>query len=288
MFGYVGVNKADLTTENGEAYQSYYCGLCQTLREQYGTKGQLLLNYDMTFLIVLLTGLYEPENEERYFTCGMHPTKKQRLWINEFTRYAADMNILLTYQNLLDDWEDDRDVAKRALIKFLEKEYKSVKEKYKRQADKLEDCLKRLSEAEKSGESNMDILAGLSGEMLEEIFVWDENDVWAKELKSIAFYLGKFIYIMDAYDDYESDKKKGKFNPFIGMSFTDRPEFDCVVKQMLTSMMAECAKSFERLPIVMHADILRNILYSGVWCRYEYNRIKREKTKKKRKHKNDV
>ncbi|MCR5272817.1 MAG: DUF5685 family protein [Lachnospiraceae bacterium] len=282
MFGYINVNRTGLTTESNEEYQSYYCGLCQTLREKYGPKGQLLLNYDMTFLIVLLTGLYEPENGERYYTCPMHPTKKQRLWTNVFTDYAADMNILLTYQNLMDDWKDDRDVKKAALLKSLEKDYKVLKEKYKRQADKLEICLERLSKAEKDGEKNIDILAGLSGEMIEEIFAWDDNDVWAKELRTLAFYMGKFIYIMDAYDDFDNDSKKGKFNPFIGMEFSDRQEFETVARQMLTSMMAECAKSFERLPIIEHADILRNIIYSGVWCKFEYNRLKREKAEKKR------
>ncbi|MCR5467558.1 MAG: DUF5685 family protein [Lachnospiraceae bacterium] len=283
MFGYVNVNRTDLTTENGEIYQAYYCGLCQMLREKYGPKGQMLLNYDMTFLIVLLSGLYEPESDEKVFTCALHPTRKQRAYVSEIVEYAADMNVLLTYQNLFDDWEDDKDVGKRAVILFLEKEYAKLKEKYPRQSAKLEECLKKLSAAERSGEKNIDVLSGLSGEMIEEIFVPDENDIWADELRTLAFYLGKFIYIMDAYEDLDKDRKKGKFNPFITMHFSDEQEYETVVKQMLTSMMAECAKSFERLPIVLHADILRNIIYSGVWCKYEYIQLKKSAKDKRKK-----
>lgn len=286
MFGYVNINRSSITTEQGKDYQSYYCGLCQTLRKKYGTKGQILLNYDITFLIVLLTGLYEVENRHEDYVCPLHPTKKKNLTLNDITQYAADMNILLTYQNLMDDWEDNRDYTKKAYLKMLEKDYEEISARYPRQAAKLEEALSKLRAAEKDEESTMDVLAGFSGEMIEEIFVWDEKDVFADELRNLAFYLGKFVYIMDAYEDFEKDKKRGTFNPFKGMKFEDGQEFETIAKLMLTTMMSECAKSFERLPIILHADLLRNIIYSGVWCRYEFIQVKKNKTKGKNK-KND-
>lgn len=76
MFGYINVNGAQLSEENKKIYQSYYCGLCRKLKEFCGKKGQALLNYDMTFLVVLLTGLYEPDTQTGEFTCMMHPMKK--------------------------------------------------------------------------------------------------------------------------------------------------------------------------------------------------------------------
>lgn len=63
MFGYVNINRNELSDENKKIYQGYYCGLCQKLKEVSGRKGQMLLNYDMTFLVVLLTGLYELEDK---------------------------------------------------------------------------------------------------------------------------------------------------------------------------------------------------------------------------------
>ena len=94
MFGYITVNKDTLSEENKKIYQSYYCGLCQTMRSQYGRRAQMALNYDMTFLIVLLTGLYEPDSVTRDgFVCSVHPTKKRTLSTNEITEYAAAMNI---------------------------------------------------------------------------------------------------------------------------------------------------------------------------------------------------
>ena len=72
MFGYIYVNRKELSEEDRKDYQSYYCGLCQALRKSSGVKGQVLLNYDMTFLIILLSGLYELENKEEEFFCPLH------------------------------------------------------------------------------------------------------------------------------------------------------------------------------------------------------------------------
>ena len=80
MFGYININGCELTEENKKTYQSYYCGLSQKLKTNCGRKGQMLLSYDLTFLIVLLTGLYELENEETEFLCPLHPCSKELLF----------------------------------------------------------------------------------------------------------------------------------------------------------------------------------------------------------------
>ena len=281
MFGYININRNQLTEESKEAYQAYYCGLCQKLRNNFGAKGQMLLNYDMTFLIVLLTGLYVLESQKQEFTCPMHPTRKQTAWLNEATGYAADMNLLLGYHNLEDDWKDDKSYTKKALAKILEKDYVNVREKYKRQAEAVETYMEKLKAAEEDKEQNLDVTAGLTGEMMGEIFDW-KRDEWSEELHCLSFYMGKFIYLMDAYEDMEKDKKKKQYNPLRLMADQCQGDFETFCKLMLTSMMSECARSFERLPILTHADILRNVLYSGVWSKYEYLQLKKKKQQEKK------
>ena len=75
------------------------------------------------------------------------------------------------------------------------------------------------------------------------------------------------IYLMDAYEDVEDDIRSGNYNPFKD-AFQNDKDFAEHCRQLLTLMMAECSREFEKMPILLHADILRNILYSGVWCRY--------------------
>ncbi|MGN0342120.1 MAG: DUF5685 family protein [Roseburia sp.] len=281
MFGYVNINRKELTEQNQKIYQSYYCGLCRKLKEVAGRKGQMMLNYDMTFLIVLLTGLYELTDAQEPFVCGLHPTKKLTSRINDATAYAADMNILLSYQNFEDDWRDNRSYSKKAFVKMLGRDYDRIAEKYPRQVQAVETYIEELGKAEERGETNIDLISGLTGTMLGEIFAWKE-DIWAEELRCLGFYLGKFIYLMDAYEDYEQDKKKKQYNIFVRTEREGGQSLDTFAKLLLTSMMSECAKSFERLPIIEYADILRNVVYSGVWTKYEYNRIRRENKKNKK------
>jgi len=282
MFGYINVHGSQLSDEDKKIYQAYYCGLCRQLKADCGTKGQMLLSYDLTFLIVLLTGLYELENKESEFTCPLHPTKRRKAYMNEATEYAADMNLILAYHNLIDDWKDERSYAKKALVKILDKDYARIMEKYPRQVAALEHYMKETEAVERRNEQNLDIVSGLTGEMLAEVFCW-KDDVWKEELKTLGFYMGKFIYLMDAYEDLEKDKKKNAYNPLRYLEKEDEQEFETLCRLLLTSMVSECAKSFERLPILLHADILRNVLYSGVWTKYEYLQLKKKKVEEKKK-----
>ena len=274
MFGYININQKIMTEENRKAYQAYYCGLCQRLKSNCGAKGQMLLNYDMTFLVILLSGLYELENTHQAYNCVRHPSRRQNVWINDATRYAADMNILLSYHNSLDDWRDEHSVPKKMLAKAFRSDYERIMADYPRQGAALEHYMEQLAQAEERKETNVDLVAGLTGEMLAEIFDW-RQDEWSDELRCFGFYMGKFIYLMDAYEDCEKNLKNKQYNILSDVYGDDEYEIYC--RQLLTSMMAECAKSFERLPILQHADILRNVLYSGVWTRYEYKQMKLRK-----------
>ena len=274
MFGYINVNKSELSEENQKIYQAYYCGLCQRLREHCGKRGQILLSYDMTFLELLLTGLYEPEEKERAFVCAIHPTKKQTALENEVSDYCAAINLMLAYHSLMDDWKDEKKYSKVYMANMISKYYLKFAEQYPRQAKAIESYMENLSIYERQKESNIDLVAGLTGEMLGEVFAWKEDE-WYQELKTLGFYMGKYIYLMDAYEDIDKDEKKDNYNPLRTLKKDNPKDFETLTRLMMTSMMSECAKSFERLPILLHADILRNILYSGVWTKYEYIQLKK-------------
>ena len=254
MFGYVVLNKPEIKFKDFDMYRSFYCGLCRELRERYGISGQITLSYDMTFVILLLSALYEPPTRKGTTRCIVHPVRKQTVRKNAITEYGADMNIFLTYYKCKDDWNDEKKI------------------------DVIISCLNELSEMEQEGETDIDRVSGCFGRIMAEIFAYRE-DVWEPTLRRMGFYLGKFIYLMDAYDDVEDDVKKGNYNPFakdyIIKGFDDR------IKNMLLLMMAETCREFEKLPIIKYADILRNILYSGVWCRFESISRKRREEREK-------
>ena len=310
MFGYVVVNKPELKFREFDVYRAYYCGLCHSLSKRHGLSGQLTLSYDMTFLVILLSSLYEPEHSVTSKRCIVHPLKRQNIISSEFTDYVADMNVILSYFKCLDDWHDDRSVLKLAYSKLLKKGsigknlnnvhatsdstddgsvaatqpnsdsnnqnsyftddsghlHISPDYSYKNKIEAISSLLDELGTREKMNETNVDVVAGLFGRIMQILFV-PFDDIYAKGLGRMGFYLGKFIYIMDAFDDVKDDVKKGRYNVF-SKYYTD-PDFETHVKDMLTMMMAECSDAFEMLPAVDNADILRNILYSGVWNSYE-------------------
>lgn len=276
MFGYIVVNKPELKIKDYEIYRSYYCGLCEQLKKEYGFFGRISLNYDMTFLAILLDALYEPENTVRSERCMVHPVTKHKVLNGKFLEYAADMNIILSYYKCKDDWKDDGNIIKNAYAKLLDGKFKKKCSTYLEKNDRIGALMAELGEKEVADENDIDIVSGIFGSLLGSIFTYTEDE-WADELYRVGFYLGKFIYICDAYEDLEEDLKKDNYNPF-RTAYTDEA-FDESVRKVLIMMMAECCKAFEELPIIRNAEILRNILYSGVWTRYELVRNKRDKDK---------
>ena len=276
MFGYIVINKPEMKFREFDMYQSYYCGLCKSLKERYGKIGQMTLSYDMTFLALLLSSLYEPETKSGYRRCVAHPVEKHLYRQNEFTDYAADMNLLLSYEKCLDDWNDERKTKKRLMAGLLKGRNAQVCKRYPEKFDKICQCMDIIHEYEKSESRNIDEVAGVFGEIMAEIFAY-RQDEWEETLRRMGFFFGKFIYLMDAYEDIETDMEKGTYNPL--KDIYQKDDFEESAGQVLLMMMAECSKAFERLPIVENAQILRNILYSGVWSKYDLVKQKRKEQK---------
>lgn len=256
-------------------YRSYYCGLCKELKKNSGNFSRLLLSYDMTFIYILLTALYEPKTEVKLERCGLNPTKKQLTRRNEIGEYIADMSTLMIYYKCRDDWKDEKKIKAKALLELIRGKSKKLKKKYPKKIKNISYWMKKIDEGEKKNSQNIDEMAGYFGHIMAELFIYKEDE-WQRSLETMGFFLGKFIYLMDAYDDFYDDLKKENYNPFCEMSKMEK--FDEKVGKILLMMMAECTKVFEQLPIIENVELLRNILYAGVWIKYEEvkNRVRKE------------
>lgn len=271
MFGYVTANKPELKMREFARYKGVYCGLCRQLHMRHGRLGQMTLTYDMTFLILLLSSLYEPEEVEMRRRCIIHPAKKQYMVYNEISGYAADMNILLTHDHLADDWKDERKIAGLLGMKAFAGKKKKIRARYPRQAEAIETSLRELAGLEEARCRDIDAVARPFGELMAELFVWRE-DAFEEILRSMGFYLGKFIYIMDACLDVLDDREKGCYNPF--MQEFEEEGFAERVRGILDGTLRMAIAEFEKLPCEQDLAILRNILYEGVWTNYERKRNK--------------
>ena len=266
MFGYVTIYEPELKVRDFRKYKSYYCGLCHTLKERNGFLGQMTLTYDMTFAVVLLTSLYEADTEHMTCPCKVHPVKKQAMLVNEYTAYAADMNMVLAYYHMKDDWIDEKKISGFAGTYALHRKVKRIIKKYPRQSRAICRSLKELSACEREGVTDIDIPAGCFGRLMSELLVY-RKDHWEDRLRTVGFFLGKFIYIMDAYEDLDKDRREGCYNPL--KEAAEHADYEDRCLQILQMMIAECCAGFEQLPCLLDIDILRNILYDGVWNRYK-------------------
>ena len=274
MFGYVLINKPELKIREFEKYRSYYCGLCHALNDEYGPLGRLTLNYDMTFLVMLLSDLYDEEDKTEYARCMLHPAHKHCSRRNEITDYCADMCILLTYYKCADDWNDEKKLSKKIWAQNLRRKCRRIAEK----AELVKNKLLLLAETEKEEATHIDKTARIFGELMAEIFAY-RDDEWKNDLYKVGFYLGKYVYLLDAYEDIEEDIKSGSYNPFKGIYANE--DFEQQVLNLLLMMIGECTDAFERLPLVENVEILRNILYSGVWVRFGKTKAKNQKKNRK-------
>ena len=261
MFGFVMADRKELTPEEDSQYQQIYCGICRQMRLRHGSLARLGLSFDLAFLALVLSSLYEPEETAGKKACGLHPIKP-RPWVDsEVIAYCADMNVALAYYKALDD-KEDKDGG--GLVRTFGKNMAQITARYPRQCKEMEEKLEEIRQLEKANCQNPDLPAGAFGQLLEEVFVYKE-DLWEQDLRQMANCLGRFIYLADGAVDYARDKKKGSYNPFLAMGM--EPDWK-KWEEYLVLEMAGCTDAYERLPLVEDKHLMDNILYGGVWLQY--------------------
>lgn len=270
MFGYVMPCKMELKVRDYEKFKAYYCGLCHTIKEQYGNLPRATLNYDMTFLAILLDSLNDKPLASKKITCSLHPLSKKLILIdNEALKYAAQCNIVLTYYKLIDNINDDNAIQSKVASMFLKKYvkdntlnnyikeslnklYKMEAEAYKYNIDEISHCF-------------ADLTAYIIAEYVK------NNDEVKEALYWLGYNLGKWIYIIDAWDDLEKDMKNNKFNLINALYNKDNLPFQELknkVKEkidfILTSCAYSCFASLKNLPLKKNQELLYNILELGL------------------------
>lgn len=272
MFGLITANPKEFTPEERERYLSLYCGICRNIRSQNRQFCGLALQYDMVFLALVLSSLYEPQEDRGDRACWLHPIEKRKWTESEITRYAADMNVALAYYNAQDNWKDEKSLSALIQREIFAPHVARIAREYPRQCQTIAQCLERLSELEEENCSNPDLPANCFGELMAELFCFRE-DFWSLTLRQIGFHLGRFVYLADAALDLQKDRRSGNYNPLLRMEPDSGPErWD----ESLMMAMAMCTQSYERLPLVQDKALMDRILYHGVWWAY-YAKGKRKR-----------
>lgn len=283
MFGYITPLKSEMKVKDFSRFKCYYCGLCCHIKKEFGNIPRMALNYDMTFLGLLLDGLNPDKVDVRSHICLVHPTEKKIVVDNnKAISYAASINISLFYYKLLDDANDDKDLKSKIAATFLLPYKKRFSDPIIKINVDIKKCLDELSNLEKnksfsSIDEICDPFSKLVGIVLRDYpyeLINDSEDI-RNTLYSLGYSIGKWIYLIDALDDLKSDMEKNKFNPInflYNKESLNYDEFIEIIKPKIEFTILNCGynckENLVKLDLQRNKDILYNIIELGLMDKY--------------------
>jgi hypothetical protein len=275
MFGYIVPEKPEMKIKEYELFRAYYCGVCKSIAKRHGQLERFLLNYDSAFLAVLLSAAAGEYVNVQRMRCIAHPVEKRHIIRDSgIVDYASDFNILLAYYNLEDKRRDDGGFVPASAMLLLRKAFRKLRRKYADKCSIIEMRLEELVQLEKADCASMDMAAEPFAKLMEEVTAYQplcSDEKYDKALRWIGYNLGKWIYILDAFDDLEKDIKAKSYNPLIcqykydnGDIIEFRKKIHDKVEFNLTYSLNEISKAFELLNVKANKEILENIIYMGM------------------------
>lgn len=273
MFGYIRTVPAELRMREYECYRAYYCGLCRSMGKCTGICSRLTLSYDFVFLAVVRAWLTGEAPKTKRFRCAVHPFRRKLAVIgSEALDYCADASVLLSWQKCRDDLADERGPRKwraRLVMLALRGGYRKAKKRHPALDSAIQDALAQLSAYEKQPDTHSaDTPAQLFGEVMAAVFSEGLSGAPARLAATFGRGIGKWIYLVDAADDFDEDIRKGRYNPYRGLfgsTLTD--ENRRAIDLSLTELLADTERAFllfDSPPCPEHRELLCNLLYLGM------------------------
>ncbi len=270
MFGYIKPDIPELKVKENEAYKAYYCGLCHSIKKHLGNLPRFSLTYDFAFLAMLLHAITGTKQEAKKSVCIASPVKKKLyLQDDDVIHYCAQMNVLLSYYKLKDNLRDDKNPIYFPILLIYRIKINKLLKKFSEKSYIIDNELKKLVDLEKKDERDIDVLSNIFGRIIQSVFSYEPLDSSSqKAVGWLGFNLGKWIYVIDAFDDLEKDMKKRRFNPLVMDNMdpaTIREKQRERVIKYLFNCLEEVSISYELLDIRQNKEILGNIIYSGLY-----------------------
>ena len=253
MFGYVRPFRPELKCKDFDLYRATYCGLCRCLRRRYGLAAPMLLNFDFTFLALLL---WEPE--DRFHPCRgrCHANPLRRLPMcpdSGALELAADESVILAWWKLRDSVQDEgfgRGLPARALSVLLRPAYRKAARR----------CLKELAVLERERCTSLDRTADAFARLLQAAA--PQEGERGRVLSQLLYHLGRWIYLADARDDWEEDRLAGRYNPAAARYGPDGD--DEALRQTMDHSLAQIGAALQLGDFGCRTALLENIVYLGL------------------------
>ncbi len=279
MYGYIRTHAPELKVRQQEYYRAVYCGLCRTMGKCTGQCSRMTLSYDFTYFALVrmaLTGQYPAMKRRR---CLAHPFKKRIMAEpTEDLTLCAGLSAILVYHKIRDDLRDETGLKRTAatvVAPFAGAfRRRALKRGYGEADAAVAQAMKALCELEASRPPSVDEPATLFGELMALLLAYGLTGNREKLARKIGRHVGRWVYILDAADDFAEDIQKGRYNP-LACLYADLPS-DCKalpenkreeLKIALLNELSELECAFDLMDDTDNSDvegILRNILYLGM------------------------
>lgn len=273
MFGYIKTVPSELRLREYECYRAYYCGLCRSMGKCTGACSRLTLSYDFVFLATVRAWLSGEKPETRRRRCAIHPLRRRLTVVSsEQLNYCADASVLLSYHKCLDDLADERGLRRlraRCSMLALRSGYRKAQKRHPALNSGIRNALAELSAYEKRQDAHSaDEPALLFGELMAIVFSDGLDGPAARIAADFGRGIGKWIYLVDAADDYAEDIRKHRFNPYTGLFGAELTEENRhAIALSLTEILCDTERAFllfDQPPCPELREIVSNILYLGM------------------------
>ncbi len=259
MFGYVRAYKPDMTFSQFDIYKGVYCSLCKKIGKNYGILARMTLSYDFAFFALVRMSVEENCSGFSKSRCSFNPMKKclQCNLEDKDLEFSADVSMLMVYYKFLDNLQDSKGIE-RFLLKLLSPYFNRIRKKALKRAKKADEILNNMHLSQLKAENDfygIDEVCHPSADALGKLLALDKDE----SLYRFGYLLGRWVYLIDAFDDMEKDKKEKAFNPFL---FTERSSESIVEALNLTQ--SEAITAFENIKVYKYKKIIDNVLYDGL------------------------
>ncbi len=270
MFGYVKPFLPELKLKDYALYRAVYCSLCRMIRTRYGLVSTRFLSYDMTFLALLSLSAKSSFSTEKH-PCSVNPFKKHSVVEDDAVIPAADASIVLYYHKLRDTAIDAKGIKKlgaKAALLLFRRAYRRAGTVIPAYDAEVRLQLDRLNELEKANSASIDATSDCFGKILSALAPMISNGRNPIPFEQLLYFIGKYIYLVDAADDLSDDLKNGDYNPIAvrrHLSLGDyETQYHGEVRQMLLDNLSAAALAFELAETESCRDLLGNIIYPGL------------------------
>ncbi len=270
MFGYIQTCKEELKVREFEAYKGIYCSLCRQMGKEYGLLTRFSLSYDFTFYALLRMAREERCAGFRKGRCVFNPLAKCR-FLKETSAslsLAAGVAVILVYYSIKDKLRDQaiksRIKAAAAYLPFA-RAHRKARKKHPELERIAAQIMIQQAQLENDRCESLDKAADPTARLLGALFSYgEESESDRRIFQRFGYCMGKWVYLMDALDDLEEDRKTGDYNPFLlayaGQSMEELREN---ARALLNVTMAEAAAAMELAEYRRFKPIIDNVIYLG-------------------------